>query len=89
MLKLPIVGAMKLTVLTGSCPYCFRNVVAAIHRGDEEPLSGDYGICRGCGGTLVFDFRRRRNILRRPLAREWAAMHRNPHLQALRTLRVA
>jgi hypothetical protein len=78
---------MKVTAISGNCPYCFRNATSAIHKGDEEPLTGDLGICKGCGGTVVFDFTKR-NVLRRPKVTEWDKINQNQEYRTLRSFYV-
>jgi hypothetical protein len=78
---------MKRTEIRGSCPYCYRRMIAATdHFGEEAPMHGDLAICKVCGEVSVFDFTRRKNTVRRPTWPERIAIEKNVSAIRLRQL---
>ena len=78
---------MKTTDLSAVCPRCFRKMKSAIDVfGDEEPVSGDLALCKACNSVSVFDFTRR-NILRRPTAKETPEIKENASMARLKARR--
>lgn len=71
---------MLKTKIRGTCPYCYRHAVAASDPySDQVPYHGDLARCGGCGAFCVIDFGQRRNVLRKPTAREAGEIALNPH----------
>lgn len=76
---------MKTTAIRGSCPNCYRRMIAATdHHGEEAPMHGDIAICKACREPAIFDFTRRKNTLRRPTARESIDIEKNTSAIRLR-----
>lgn len=74
-----------MTPLRGRCPHCFRRALNAINHSDSDRArSGDIGICRGCGGLMLFDFNYRCNVCRKPTPTEIAAILDNADYQDVR-----
>lgn len=81
---------MKRTEIRGSCPFCYRRMIAATdHFGEEVPMHGDLAICKVCGEVAVFDFTKRKNTVRRPTGLERIAIERNISAIRLRQLQAA
>lgn len=69
---------MKRTEAKGSCPYCYRFIVAVVNYfGEALPMHLDIAICKACGEASMFDFTKRKNILRKPTGQERLAIEKN------------
>jgi hypothetical protein len=76
---------MRTTEIRGMCPYCYRRMIKATDPlGDETPMHGDLAFCAVCDEVAVFDFTRRKNILRRPTGQERFYIDGNPSAIRLR-----
>jgi hypothetical protein len=76
-----------MTKLRGHCPHCFKRAATAINRlGEDRARTGDIGICRGCGGLILFDFNYSNNVCRKPTREQTVEILTNDAYRALHAL---